>query len=171
MAERIATAAVKDERAEGMGQIRIKSIRLLDGDRIERQTFEIGEKVNVVVEYEAVERVQNAVAYAATKGPNEMICVASSTRLEGIPLPTLEGPGVIEVEIPELLVTPGHYVMDFLVYDQNYDYRAYFLGRKRVDFDVSSNLPALNKMYGVVYQKQNWKITNHEVTTGGTAAI
>jgi hypothetical protein len=61
--------------------------------------------------------------------------------------------------------------MDFVFYDQNYDYRAYFLGRKRVDFDVSSNLPTLNKMYGVVYQKQNWKIINHEVTTGGTAAI
>ena len=170
MAEQISTAAVKDEIAEGIGQIQIKSIRLLDGDRIEKQSFEIGEKVNVVVEYEAVERVQNAVAYAAIRRPNELICVASSTRLEGIPLPNLEGPGVIEVEIPELLVMPGHYVMDFLFYDQNYDYRAYFLGRKRIDFDVSSNLPTLNKMYGVVYQKQNWKITNHEMTAGGAAA-
>ena len=95
-----------------------------------------------------------------------MLCVASSTRLEGITLPNLEGPGVIEVEIPELLVIPGHYVMNFVFYDQNYDYRAYFLGRKRIDFDVSSNLPTLNRMYGVFYQKQNWKIANHETTTG-----
>lgn len=65
---------------------------MLDGDRIEKQSFEIGEKVNVVVEYEAVEPVQNGVACAAIRGPNEMICVASSTRLEGIPLPNLEGP-------------------------------------------------------------------------------
>ena len=84
--------------------------------------------------------------------------MGTSTKLEHITLPPLEGPGVIEVEIPELLVIPGHYVMDVVFYDHNFEYRAYFLGRKRVGFEVTSDIPALDAMYGVFYQKQHWKI-------------
>jgi len=144
--------------ARGLGQIQIKSLRLLDRDRKERNDFEIGEKLVVVVEYEAVERVKDVIAYAAIRCLDDVISIASSTRLEGVPLPELHGPGVIEVELPELLVTPDRYIMDFIFYDQNYDYRAYFLGRKRVEFSVRSNGRSLNRMYGFVYQKHNWKI-------------
>ncbi|HEY3028101.1 MAG TPA: ABC transporter ATP-binding protein [Pyrinomonadaceae bacterium] len=158
--ERIETREWRDEVAEGMGQIRIKTLRLLDAQGVERQTFEIGEKVNVVVEYDAVEPMTDVVAYAAIRRPDDFICVGSSTRLEGINLPPLEGPGTIEVNIPELLVIPGHYVLDFIFYDHNFDYRAYFLGRKRVEFNVKSDLQSLDGMYGVFYQKQDWKFVS-----------
>lgn len=151
----------RDEVAQGMGQIQITTVRLLDGERVERQAFEIGEKVIVVVEYDAVEPVKDVIAYAAVRRPDDFICVGTSTKLEGITLPPLEGPGVIEIEFPELLVIPGHYIMDFLFYDHNFEYRAYFLGRRQVEFTVSSKLPSLDKMYGVFYQKQNWKIISH----------
>ena len=167
--KRTETSAGLDQVTEGMGQIQIKSVRLLDAERMERQTFETGEKIHVVVEYEAVERVNDVVAYAAIRRPNDDICVASSTRLEGIPLPSLEGPGLVEIEIPELLVIPGHYVMDFIFYDHNYDYRAYFLGRKRIDFNVTS-VQSLDAMYGFVYQKQNWKIVSQQNVEIGEVA-
>jgi hypothetical protein len=131
---------------------------LLDVHDCEREAFEIGEKVNVMIEYEALERVEEVIVYAAIRRPNDFICVGSSTELENITFPPLEGPGRIQIEIPELSVLPGHYVMDVIFYDQNIKHRAYFFGRKRVEFSVNSNLMALDDFYGVVYQKQNWKL-------------
>lgn len=156
----------RDEVAEGMGQIQIISLRLFDGQSDEKQAFEIGEKVRVVVEYDAVEAVNDVIAYAAIRRPDDFICVATSTKLECVTLPTLKGRGVIEIEIPELMVIPGHYVMDVIFYDHNFEYRAYFLGRKKIGFEVSSQLPSLNAMYGVVYQKQNWKFAVDEKVQG-----
>jgi lipopolysaccharide transport system ATP-binding protein len=144
--------------AEGLGKIRIDAVRLLDEHGCERDIFDIGEKVNVMIEYEALERVEDVVVYAAIRRPNDFICVGSSTELENVTVPPLEGPGRIQIEIPELLVLPGHYVMDVIFYDQNIKHRIYFFGRKRVEFSVNSNLMGLDDFYGVVYQKQNWKL-------------
>jgi lipopolysaccharide transport system ATP-binding protein len=155
-------AQERDERTEGMGQIQIRSLKLIDGQGNEKQAFEIGEKVKVVVEYDAVEPVKDVIAYAAIRRPDDFICVASSTKLERVALPPLKGRGVIEIEIPELMVIPGHYVMDVIFYDHNFEYRAYFLGRKRLGFEVSSQLPSLDAMYGVVYQKQKWTFLGNE---------
>ena len=147
-----------DEVANGTGQVRITGLTLTDGLSEKRQSFEIGEKVNVVIEYNATERVEGAVAYAAIRRPDDFICVATSTKLEGVTLPPLEGPGVISLEIPELMVVPGHYVLDVIFYDKNIDYRTYFVGRKRIEFNVTSSLTSLDGLYGVVYQKQKWNI-------------
>jgi homopolymeric O-antigen transport system ATP-binding protein len=171
MHERNREGETRDEVAEGMGQIQITAVRLLDGKRVERQAFEIGEKVNVVVEYDAVEPVKDVVAYAAIRRPDNFICVGTSTKLECITLPPLEGPGVIEIEFPELLVIPGHYVMDVIFYDHNFEYRAYFLGRRQVGFTVSSELLSLDKMYGVFYQKQNWKILGRAPDRGQDVVV
>ncbi|SRR5712691_4825835 len=151
-------SGARDEVLEGMGHIQIEAVRLLDGQRRERQDFEIGEKLTVVVEYDAVERYEDVIVYAAIRRPDEFICLGTSTKLENIKLPPLAGPGVIEIEIPELVIMPGRYIMDVVFYDQNYEYRMYFLGRKRVEFEVRSTLQSLGEMYGVFYQKQNWKI-------------
>ena len=160
MREASEVSGVRDEVMEGMGHIQIKAVRLLDEQRRERQDFEIGEKLTVVVEYDAVERSEDVIAYAAIRRPDDFICVGSSTKLENVKLPPLEGPGVIEIEIPEIVIIPGDYIMDVVFYDQNYEYRAYFLGRKRVEFEVRSTLRPLNKMYGVFYQKQHWKVVD-----------
>jgi lipopolysaccharide transport system ATP-binding protein len=160
----------RDEVMEGMGHIQIKAVRLLDEQRHERQDFETGEKLTVVVEYDAVERSEDVVAYAAIRRPDDFICMGTSTKLENVKLPPLEGPGVIEIEIPELVITSGHYIMDVVFYDKNYEYRAYFLGRKRVEFEIRSTGRSLDQMYGVFYQKQNWKVVDQLESSGGDAA-
>lgn len=161
MRQRVQSGESRDETAEGMGKIEVKAVRLLDEARREKQTFETGEKLTVVVDYDAVERVEQVIAYAAIRRPDDFICVGTSTKLENITLPPLEGRGVIEIEIPELSVMPGHYVMDVIFYDQNFEYRAYFLGRRKAEFDVRSTRAAFDGMHGVVYQKQNWKFISH----------
>jgi lipopolysaccharide transport system ATP-binding protein len=146
----------RDEVEAGMGQVEVESVTLLDSAGVERRAFETGESVRVVVEYNAVERSEGVIAYAAIRRPDGFICVGTSTKLEGLELPPLEGRGRLEVEIPELLVLPGHYVLDVTFYDRNFEHRAYFLGRKKVEFEVDSTRPALDEKYGVVYQKLNW---------------
>lgn len=159
MLETVKTVDVRDEREEGVGSIRIDSVKMLGPNGDERQEFEIGESVRVVVEYDAIERMENVIAYAAIRRPDGFICVGTSTKLENVALPPLEGPGVIEIEIPELLVMPGHYVMDVIFYDRNFEHRAYFFGRKKAEFVVRSTTRALDEMYGVLYQEMKWQIS------------
>jgi lipopolysaccharide transport system ATP-binding protein len=158
MLETVDTVEVRSEEEIGFGSIQIDSLKLLDGEGVERQSFEIGEKVNVVVQYDANERVEEPIVYAAIRRPDGFICVGTSTKLENVTLPPLEGPGTIEIQIPEMLVMPGHYVMDVTFYDRNFEHRAYFFGRKKVEFTVRSTNRLFDEIYGVVYQKQKWNI-------------
>jgi lipopolysaccharide transport system ATP-binding protein len=151
-------AEVDPTHLTGMGQIRIEAIRLFDDQACERDAFEIGEKVMVLIDYHALERLEGVVVYAAIRRPNDFICAGSSTQLENVTLPPLEGSGCIQIEIPELLVMPGDYVMDIIFYDHNIAHRRYFFGRKRVEFSVNTTLTGLDDFYGVFYQKQNWKV-------------
>jgi hypothetical protein len=158
MLEDVRTGNVPDEVEEGMGQVQIGAVRLLDAEGQEKKVFETSERIKVVIEYNAVERVDDAIVYAGIRRPDGFVCTGTSTKLEGLRIPRLEGTGRMEVEIPELLVLPGYYMMDVIFYDQNFEHRNYFLGRKRVSFKVQSSLSSLDEKYGVVYQKQNWTI-------------
>ncbi len=170
MLEDLGADRARDEQAEGVGLIEINAVRLLDAAGQARDFFEVGEKITVVIEYDAIKRTEDVIAYAAIRRPDGFICVATSTRLENINLPPLEGPGLIEIEIPELLVMPGHYVMDVIFYDQNFEYRAYFLGRRQVEFGARSARPSFDAMHGVFYQKQNWKLISQRDGSGDETA-
>jgi lipopolysaccharide transport system ATP-binding protein len=159
MLETIEAAQVPDEQEQGEGSIQIKSVKLFGPTDEEQHEFEIGQKLRVVIEYDAIQRLDRVVAYAAIRRPDGFICVGTSTQLENITLPPLEGPGIIEIEVPNLLVIPGHYVMDVVFYDQNFKHRAYFFGRKKAEFVARSNTRALDEMYGVLYQEMKWEIS------------
>jgi len=176
-----AGAEVADQHLEGIGHIKVKSVLLIDEAGQEQASFETGERLKVVIEYDARTRVEGAVVFVAIRRPDcfknmfwrpaaaeegvlsdiypdGIICSATSTELEEIKMPTLEGPGTIELEIPKLLVIPGEYMMDVTFYDQNFEFRQYFLGRKLVNFQVGSASRKLDEKYGVFYQPQNWRI-------------
>jgi len=165
MLENVKTETVADEREEGMGIIRVKSVRLVNRAGTEARAFDTGESMKVVVEYEARQRAVSVVAYAAIRRPDGFICMGTSTRLEGVVLPPLEGPGVVELEISELLVIPGYYIMDVTFYDENFEFRTYFLGRKQISFQINSSLPSLDDKYGVFYQKHKWNIDDVNVNS------
>ena len=139
--------------------------------------------MKVAIEYDARTRVDGPIIYvgirrpdcfknmfwrgAATEDgvlsdiyPDGIICSATSTELEGFSIPHLEGVGTIELEIPNLMVVPGDYMLDVIFYDQNFEFRSYFLGRKRVGFQVSSRERKLDEKYGVFYQKPVWRISS-----------
>ena len=171
MLERIEINRQEHEAAEGMGKIIIKAIRLNDANGQERPVFATGEKVSVMIEYEAVERLDDVIVYAAIRRLDDFICIATSTKLENMQLPPLEGSGCLQIEIPELMVLPGDYVMDVIFYDHNITHRAYFYGRKRVEFRVDSNLTGLDDFYGVFYQKQTWKLVDQTENNGRGAPV
>jgi lipopolysaccharide transport system ATP-binding protein len=149
-----------NEVEEGMGSVRIDAIRLMDSKGVEKKVFETGEPLKVVIEYEANEKLDDIVAYASIRQLDDFICTGTSTKLEAVPVPPLFGPGLIEMDIPEVLVIPGYYVMDVIFYDRNFELLTYFCGRKRVPFQVTSKMQSLDGKYGVVYQKQFWNLAN-----------
>ena len=52
------------------------------------------------------------------------------------------------------------YVMDVTFYDENFEHRQYFLGRRRITFHVESPLGQLDDRYGVVYPHARWTFRN-----------
>ncbi len=158
MLESYSSEGFIDEQEAGMGQVRIDDVRLFDSEGIEKRHFKIGEQVTVQVEYYAVEHVRNPVVYAGIRRPEGFICVGSSTKLESVPLSDLKGRGVVEIQIPAITVLPGYYRMDVTFYDENFEFRNYFLGRRQIGFEVSSTEPSLDEKYGVFYQKHLWSL-------------
>src|SRR5204863_8451253 len=124
----------------------------------ERTAFQMGQRVRVRIDYVATGEVPRAIIYAGVRKLDGFICSGTSTELEGIRVPPLSGPGTIEVDFPSLPVTPGTYVMDVTFYDENFEHRAYFLGRRRVMFYVESPLGQLDDRYGVFYSKARWNL-------------
>jgi lipopolysaccharide transport system ATP-binding protein len=172
---------VADQHLEGIGHIKVKSVLLINEAGQEQTSFETGDPVKVLIEYDARTKVDGAVIFVGIRRPDcfknmfwvpaaseegvlndifpgGIICSATSTELEEIKVPQLEGHGTIELDIPRLLVIPGEYMLDVTFYDQNFEFRQYFLGRKLVNFQVSSVSRKLDEKYGVFYQPQNWRI-------------
>jgi lipopolysaccharide transport system ATP-binding protein len=149
-------AAVEQDR--GTGQIQITRLTLLASDGVEQSSFEMGSPVRVRIDYHVEGEVTRPVAYAGVRKPDGFICTGTSTEIEGTTLPALSGEGTLELDLSQLSVTPGMYVMDVTFYDENFEHRTYFLGRRRMTFHVDSPLGVLDDRYGVFQPKARWNL-------------
>ncbi|MFC2001666.1 ABC transporter ATP-binding protein [Chloroflexota bacterium] len=145
----------------GTGEVEIQDIRLLNMEGNECNIFQMGEGMSISIEYIAHKKIVNPIIHNAIKSLDGRTCCASSTRLDNIQLDEIEGHGRIEIEIPEILIVPGYYTLQITFYDENFDFAKYNLGRNEVEFQVTSLLPFTAKagVYGLFYQKQNWRIS------------
>jgi lipopolysaccharide transport system ATP-binding protein len=138
--------------------VEVTRLSLLGSDGAERNVFEMGEPVRVQIDYHVQPEQPHVVVYAGVRRLDGFICSGTSTAIAGLKLPPLSGPGTLEVEFPSLAVTPGPYVMDVTFYDENFEHRQYFLGRRRATFSVESRLGQLDDRYGVFYPNARWTL-------------
>lgn len=163
--ERLALAGESDDARQleidhGMGQIKIIGLTLFNSDGQTANAFEMGAPIRLRIDYDAVVKVPHVIVYAGIRKLDGFICSGTSTEAAGVPVPELSGPGTIELEFPSVSVTPGMYVMDVTFYDENFEHRQYFLGRRRITFHVESPLGPLDDRYGIVYPHARWTIRN-----------
>ena len=154
----------KEEQAESAETLRDPS-RTVTIDRVETfgestvdpSRIETGKRLRITFRYRAREAVRDPVIYLGFRHFDGFICAASSTRLEGVTLDALDGEGTVEVTVEQIQLVSGMYNLDIAVFDRNYDYRRYFLGRKEVPIQIYSDTQNDDR-YGVCEQAYAWRV-------------
>jgi ABC-2 type transport system ATP-binding protein len=91
----------------GSGEARLTSVRLLDADGRPATTFRTGEPATVRLEYNAPTRIERPVFGLAMENLDGVYVWAHNTRDAGLDVPSIEGRGHVDLEIPRLMLQPN----------------------------------------------------------------
>lgn len=125
---------------------------LIDSAGISRTVFDFGASVRVRVRYMARQRLEHPNFVVTVVRSDGVVCATYSTELDGLPLPVVEGAGMIELHTPPLRLTAEMYTVHVAV-------------RKRGFQDVLCNQTGatlhvrhdiLNYHFGVFHEAGSW---------------
>ena len=138
----------------GSGEVRIRSIDLLDAEGTPLDFARTADPVTLRVHYTAYEPIENAVVGIAIDHQNGQFLSGTNTRRHGRTIPVLEGDGHIDYTIEELSLLEGTYSVSAAVNDwtesHDYDYL-----RHGLRFDV---LPSTIHETGYVSLGGTWRL-------------
>jgi len=103
----------------GTGEVRIVSIRLMDGEGKETKFFKTGEKLHIKVDYFAEEKIISpnfGVVIFTTEG---IRITNTSTQRQGCSPEFIEGKGWVKCTYDSLPLMPGNYSITVAIYDEN----------------------------------------------------
>ena len=137
----------------GSRQAEITAVRLLVAGE-ERYHLRSGEPVAIELEVEARERLDDFVFGVALATPRGVEVWGSNTDLAGFRPAELAGRARVRVELPELRLGPGEYLLDVAVHARDgapYDYR-----RRALGFSVTAGREAV----GVYLPRHTWRFAD-----------
>lgn len=108
----------EQERRWGSGEIRLADVWLEDGAGERCPGLMAGSPLVIAMRYEASERVPGPVFGLAIHDETGHLLSGPNTRFGGLPLPPLDGCGLIRYRIPELRLQPGRYLLSASIYDE-----------------------------------------------------
>ncbi len=136
----------------GSGAAEIHTCRLLV-DGVERYAVGCGDTVTVELEVEAKADLDDVVFGVAVSTPRGVEVFGTNTDLAGLaPAAMSAGRGEVSLELRELLLGPGEYLVDVAVHARDgtpYDYR-----RRAMTFSVT----AADRGVGVYFPKHRWRL-------------
>jgi len=110
----------------GSGEVRITSVRLLDGDGREKQQFKTGEPLTVEMRYRAEKRVEQPVFGLAVHRSDGTHITGPNTQFAGLDFPFIKGDGNVMYRVDHLSLMEGSYLLSVSVVNQDstlmYDY-------------------------------------------------
>jgi len=138
----------------GTGRVQITQVQLLGRDGEEKQLFETGEPLTVVMHYRAQERVEQPVFGLAIHRSDGTHITGPNTQVGGLQIPSVEGTGKVFYRVDMLPLLEGAYAVSVAVvntaYSETYDYHD-----RLYPFRVR---PAENaEQYGVVTLAGRWE--------------
>jgi lipopolysaccharide transport system ATP-binding protein len=141
-------------RADENAPILVTGVELLDESGRPRQAFEHGERMRVRVHFDARTGLANpnfVVAFIRSDGVG---CCNYTTSMDGFPIPSLQGPGAIEVLTPPLALVAETYAVHILVWDPRFEHR-YLDPHVGPVFQVRHDV--LSTHFGVFHQPAEWR--------------
>jgi len=101
----------------GTGRVQITRVELLDGAGKERQIFETGESLTVVLHYYAPERVEHPVFGLAIHRNDGVHVTGPNTHFSDLEISYVEGKGQVSYQVDELPLLAGLYSISVAVTD------------------------------------------------------
>jgi lipopolysaccharide transport system ATP-binding protein len=154
---------MKDVLRPGTGEIQVQGMELLDrrGRPVER--VRMGDFVRVRVHYIAHQPVVDPVFNVTLHILNSYQVTGIRTDVDGLRLGVLQGPGYIDIDIPELNLLPNVYTLDAVIFHQDgvtfYD---------RVNRIAHLKVMGGHKINGSVFLPHRWRLAPSQ--TDGAAA-
>lgn len=103
----------------GSGEIEISKVRFLDEDGREQTTFKTGEAVVVEMAYQANEPVvEPEFGLAIFREEDGLHVSGPNSQVGGLPLPLVEGQGIIRCRLGALPLLPATYLVTAAIYDK-----------------------------------------------------
>jgi lipopolysaccharide transport system ATP-binding protein len=118
---------VAGEHRWGSRDIVIERVETRDGRGEPTSVFRTGDPMSVVMKYRAPQRVETPVFGLAIYRDDGAHITGPNTKMNGCPIPWVEGDGEVRYRIARLPLLPGRYVLSVSVYDFDlslaYDHR------------------------------------------------
>lgn len=100
----------------GTGDVKMRDVRLLDGQGREGNIFEAGESIAVEVHYEAKKRIEKPVFGFNIKTGNGIYVFGSNTQIAKVPVNFIEGGGVMRLSIAPLTLKKGNFFLSLSIH-------------------------------------------------------
>jgi len=155
----------------GSGEVEITRVLLLDGEGRACNRIPVGGPLHVRIEFVAHQRVERPVFGLAIYRNDGTHVNGPNTRLAGLPIEAIEGPGTLEYRVESLPLLRGGYTLTVAVHDweglHTYDHR-----HQAFPFTVDPS-PATAEVYGLVWMPARWRLQcgGLEREAGGQPAI
>jgi lipopolysaccharide transport system ATP-binding protein len=146
--------------------IAITSIELLDETGRPRQAFEHGERLRIRIHFDARSDLPNPNFVVAFIRSDGVACCNHSSALDGLPIPSVRGAGVIEALTPPLALVADTYTVHLLVWDARFEIR-HLYAREGPVFEIRHDL--FTTHFGVFHQPAAWQWI--EGPAGGAPAL
>jgi len=138
--------------------VNISNVFLYDGARQQKEKFAVGEPISMTIEYEAKEKIDNPVFSLDINRSDAVPCCSSNTKDTGLSIESIQGKGRIKIDLGNINLAPGVYLMRISIWDKNMLYR--YVMRKS---DILRIEPTqFNNYADVVFlPKIGWKLENN----------
>ncbi|HMP76160.1 MAG TPA: ABC transporter ATP-binding protein [Kiritimatiellia bacterium] len=100
----------------GTRDVEYTDVRLLNDAGVETGTFTTGRRMTVEIGYRARKRVEQAVFGFSIKTGNGFFIFGTNTQIMEVPVPPLEGEGVVRLTIEPLTLMEGKYFLSLAIH-------------------------------------------------------
>jgi lipopolysaccharide transport system ATP-binding protein len=133
--------------------IHIKDFALCDEDGEPRAIFEHGERMRLLLRYEARERLRDPVFSVGITRTDGVACCNYNTSADGFATGTVSGEGAVELITPPLKLVADLYSIQLLVWDSKF--QRLYCAQAGKNFHVSH--PVLSTEFGVFHEPGRWE--------------
>jgi ABC-type polysaccharide/polyol phosphate transport system ATPase subunit len=117
--------------------------------------FATGDAMTIVMRYDATERIGTPVFGLAIYGEDGTHLTGPNTKMNGCPIPSVDGAGEVRYHIPRLPLLPGRYILSVSAYD--YDLSFAYDHRERVATFTVIEGGTLER-FGLITLEGSWSV-------------